>query len=155
MKITEAKEALCSALNDIAAMASKFELNVNVSCSTANHDLETVSDDSEDAAIISGEISVGNNGAEENLIFECALSITDGEVSEEEIAREVSTVRGSMTELCEKLDGGMETSEAFTAVLPEEEAPVQAPAYDNKKFYIYGSIIAAAIVIILILGRLL
>lgn len=156
MTVIEARDALLLALEDISKKAIEKGLTADVKCFIADHDLNELSpDDLSKAALVSGEISVGTEKSEEKLVLECALSITDGDISSEEMLREVNVMRCSMTELCEKLDETGSAEEAFTAVAPEEEIPEAPRTYDNKRFYIACSIGAAAlIVLILIIGAL-
>ena len=151
MKIIEARDALAVTLDSISKQAAEKNLTVNVRCFIADHDLNELSEeDLGKAALIAGEIAVNEAGSEEKLLLECALSITEGEVSAEEMLREVATIRESMKELCEKLDEAESTSEAFDAVLPEPEEPEPIHVYDNKKFYI-ASAIGAGVIILLVL----
>ncbi len=156
MTVIEARDALSLALEDISKKAVEKGLTADIKCFIADHDLiELTPDDISKAALISGEISVGTEKSEEKLILECALSITDGDVSPEEMLREVNVMRDSMNELCEKLDETGNAEDAFTAVSPEERIPEVPRTYDNKRFYIACSIGAAAlIVLILIIGAL-
>ena len=156
MTIVEAREALRLALEDIAKSATEKQLTADVKCFIADHDLtELAPENFEKAALVAGEILVGAANSEEKLMLECALSVTDGEISSDEILREVNTVRESMKELCEKLDESENPSEAFLAVAPEEEIPEPAHTYDNKRFYIACGIGAAVLIaLVLIIGAI-
>ena len=152
MNINEAREALALTLTDIAKSATDKGLTAETECFIADHDLNRLSDDTLDrAVIIAGEILVGASDSEEKLLLECAVGINDGEVAPEDMLREVNTLRGSMKELCERLDEKESATEAFESVVPEEELPEQPKVYDNKRFYIacgVGALVLIALVLI-------
>ena len=120
MNIKEAREALALTLTDIAGGAIEKGLTAQTKCFIADHDLNELSDDNIGSAVlIAGEILVGTEGSEEKLLLECAVCVNDGEVTSEDMLREVNTLRESMKELCEKLDEKGNAEEAFAAVVPE------------------------------------
>ena len=156
MKINEAREALALTLTDIAKIAEQKELSAETKCFIADRDLNELSDENAASAVlIAGEILVGADDSEEKLLLECAVCVNDGEVTSEDMLREVNTMRESMRELCEKLDEKGNAKDAFIAVSPEEEAPVPPRVYDNKNFYIACGIGACVIIaLLLIIGGL-
>ena len=152
MNITEARDALALTLEDISKKVTEKGLTADIKCFIADHDLvELTPDNLTDAALIAGEITVSAPGAEEKLVLECAVSVTDGDVSSEEMQREVNVMRESMRELCEKLDEASSPEDAFTAVVPEEEEPAPVHVYDNKRFYIACGVGAAALILLILL----
>ena len=156
MTVIEAREALTLTLRDIAGGATEKNLTADIRCFIADHDLNALSDDNlAEAALVAGEITIGKDDIEEKLVLECAVSVNDGEVSSEEMLREVNVMRDSMKELCEKMNESESAADAFNAVVPEEEAPAPVHVYDNKKFYIACGIGAAVlIVLVLLIGGL-
>ena len=156
MTVIEAREALALTLKDIAANATEKNLNADTKCFIADHDLLELSEDNcADAALVAGEITISQDGLEEKLVLECAVSVTDGEVSSEEMLREVNVIRESMRELCEKINETDSAEDAFNAIVPEEEAPTMPKIYDNKRFYIACGIGAATLIaLVLLIGAL-
>ena len=156
MNIKEAREALALTLTDIAGGAIEKGLTAQTKCFIADHDLNELSDDNIGSAVlIAGEILVGTEGSEQKLLLECAVCVNDGEVTSEDMLREVNTLRESMKELCEQLDEKGNAEEAFAAVVPEEELPEPPRVYDNRRFYIACGVGALVLVaLILIVGGL-
>ena len=154
MKITEAREAFIDAIEDIKKTLANNGLTAESKCYTADHDLSVVDDgDTLNAALIAAEISVSAAGTEEKMLLESAISITDGEVSSDELRNEISILRGTAGEICEKIKETGDAKEAFKSFeLPEEELP-ESPKYDNKKFYIGGAIAVAVILILIIIFK--
>ena len=156
MNIKEAREALALTLTDIAGAAIEKGLTAETKCFIADHDLNELSDETiASAVLIAGEILIGEDGSEEKLLLECAVSVNDGEVTSEDMLREVNTLRESMKDLCDKLDEKGNAKDAFTAVTPEEEIPEPPRVYDNKRFYIACGVGALVIIaLVLIVGGL-
>ena len=156
MNINEAREALALTLTDIAGAAIEKGLTAETKCFIADHDLNELSDERiASAVLIAGEILIGEEGSEEKLLLECAVSVNDGEVTSEDMLREVNTLRESMKDLCDKLDEKGNAKDAFTAVTPEEEIPEPPRVYDNKRFYIACGVGALVIIaLVLIVGGL-
>ena len=154
MNITEAKNALCEALKNVCEDAENRGMKTEVKCFVADHDLNEVSEDSPKAQLISGEITVtSDENQEKAILLECALSVEDGEVSNEEMLREVNTMRQSMKEVCNTFDEVGSAESTFTSIEKEQEVPMPEPkVFNNRDFYIYGSIIAGiALILALIL----
>lgn len=145
MKITESKIALYEALVSISADAAKRGMKANVRCFTANHDLEEVDENDAGAVLIAGEIRVTSDEKnDKEILLECALSVEDGEVSEDEILREIGNIRSSMKEVCDTFDNVGSAESTFDTIEKEQQLPAEEPkTFDNKQFYIWGSIIAA------------
>ena len=153
MKITESIEALQEALLSIAKSAEERGLKTEVKCFAADNDLVELEQESPRAALVAGELTVKSDG-EDKIILECALSVIDGEVSSEEMLSEVNTLRESMKDLCNKFDESGSADGMFNAVAKEHEVPMpEEKVYDNKKFYIYGGIaVAVVLILVLLLG---
>jgi len=149
MNITESKKALFDALMNIGKDAEERGMEVSVNCFTANRDLECVDENDASAVLIAGEVTItSSENLQKEIVLECALSIEDGEVSEDEILREVTNVRCSMKEVCDTFDQVGNADGTFETIEKEQEIPEEEPkTYDNKQFYIWGSIIAAAALI--------
>lgn len=151
MNINEAREALTLALNNIAEDAKGKGLDTGVKCFIANHDLcEISNDNSIEASIVAGEITLISTSTEKKMILECAVSVSDGEVSSEELLNEVNSVRNNMKEILDKLNSASDAEEAFSSFEPNEETIPESPRYNNKNFYI-ASGVAVAIILLLIL----
>lgn len=154
MKFTEAYEAFSNAINDIKNMLTDSGFDVNFRCYTADRDLNELSEDaSNDAALIAAEITVGANGTDKKMILESALSITDTEVSPEEIRNEIGLLRKSAKEICDKQNETGDFDQTFKSFETEEEPIPEGPKYDNKKFYIGGAIAIVALIILVILFK--
>ena len=145
MNITESKNALYEVLQNVSEDAINRGMNAEVRCFTANRDLEEVEESDPKVALIAGEITVtSEEKADKQIVLECALSVEDGEVSPDEMLREVNNIRQSMKEVCETFDNVGNAENTFDAIEKEQEIPVEEPkTFDNKQFYIWGSVIAA------------
>ncbi|MBQ9071175.1 MAG: hypothetical protein IJY23_07520 [Clostridia bacterium] len=154
MKITESRVALYGALKDVSGLAEERGITAEVKCFIADHDLCEISEDNLGAAaLVSGEITLFAEGSDKKMILECALSITDGEVSPDEMLREVTAVRDNMKQILEKLDETKDVEKAFASFEPEEEPVADEPKYDNKKFYIYAGLAVAVILLLVLLFK--
>lgn len=152
MKTIESRDALAAALNNIAELATENGLKAETRCFIADHDLIELSEDElSAAALIAGEITVSADGTDEKMLLECALSVTDGEVSDDEIISEVGTLRANMKEICSKVSELGNAKDAFEALSPEEPEAKEEPKYDNKRFYIIASIVAVAVIVLMVL----
>ena len=153
MNITESKSALYEALKNISADAESRGMTAEVRCFIADHDLNEVKEDDPKAVLIAGEISLTSNENEEKkILLECALSVEDGEVSSDEMLREVNTIRGSMKEVCDTFDNVGDAEGTFNAIEEEQTPKMPEPkVFDNTQFYIYGGIAIAAVIILLII----
>ena len=150
MNITESKNALYEALKNVCEEAESRGMKTKVRCFVADHDLNEVTEDSPKAQLISGEITVTSDEKDDRaILLECALSVEDGEVSSEEMLREVNTIRTSMKEICATFDEVGGATDTFNSI--EKEQTVEVPeqkVFNNKDFYIWGSIIAVAALIL-------
>ncbi|MBE6537445.1 MAG: hypothetical protein E7673_05775 [Ruminococcaceae bacterium] len=153
MNITESKNALYEALKNVSEDAVKRGMKAEVRCFVADHDLMEVSEDSPKATLIAGEITVTSDENEDKeILLECALSVEDGEVSSEEMLREVNTIRGSMKEICETFDSVGSAGGTIESIEKEQQVDMPEPkVFDNKNFYIYGGIAAAVVLILVII----
>ena len=153
MNITEAKNALCEALKNVSEDAINRGMEAEVRCFTANRDLEEVDESDPKAFLIAGEITVtSEEKADKQIVLECALSVEDGEVSSDEILREVNNIRNSMKEVCETFDNVGNAESTFDAIEKDQELPVEEPkTFDNKQFYIWGSVIAGIALLLTLL----
>lgn len=153
MNIHEAREALALTLTDIAGQAAAKGLETETKCFVADHDLNELSDENIAAAVlIAGEIVIAAPNSEQKLLLECAVSVNDGDVTPEDMLREVNTLRESMKDFCDSLDEKGNAEDAFAAVAPEEEEPEAPRVYDNKRFYIacgVGAIVLIALMLII------
>lgn len=150
MNITESKNALYEALKNVSEDAISRGMTAEVRCFTANRDLEEVSESDPSAVLIAGEIAItSEEKKEKEILLECALSIEDGEVSGDEILREVNNIRSNMKEVCDTFDKVGSAENTFDTIEKEQELPKEEPkTYDNKQFYIWGSIIAGVALIL-------
>ena len=155
MNVKDAKAALICACEDLVKEANDKKLNADYRCFTANIDLEEIDENAENVALIAAEISVGAENSEKAVILESAVSVSDGDVVDDEILREVSTLRENLKEVFAKVDESNDANAAFDAIEEETSLPIpEQKVYDNKKFYIYASIFAAAVIIVLLLSKL-
>ena len=150
MNVTEAKNALYEALKNVCEDAESRGMTTAVKCFVADHDLNEVAEDSPKAQLISGEITVTTHEKEDRaILLECALSVEDGEVTAEEMLREVNTMCNSMKEICATFDEVGSAENTFDSIEKEQEVEVPEPKiFNNKDFYIWGSVIAGIALIL-------
>ena len=135
MKIIESRDALLHAILDVAKSAEEHGLSAEAKCFIADHDLAPLSDGAcESAALIAGEITVSSPETEEKIVLECALSITEGEVSADEMLREVNTIRDNMREIIEKVHEYGNAKDAFAEMCKTDEPEDAVQTFDNKNF---------------------
>ena len=152
MEIIEARNALQNTLESIADEARAKGLIANTEVFITDIDFNRLDEDSTSGAyLIAGEISLGIEDSPEKMIFECALSLSDGEANADEMTSEISTIKANVREFIRKFEELGSFKKALDALSPEEEAPAQAPTYDNKSFYIYAGIGVAILVILMVL----
>lgn len=149
MNIKEAYEALSRTLCDIESIATKKGLVAESKCTVTDRDLVKIEDEGEYdalAALIAGEVAVGAEGSEKKILLECAISITDGNVFDDEMINEIRILRENVQQLCEKIDES-NVKESFAALCKEEagEEDKPAPVRSNKAFYI-GSLCVLGII---------
>ena len=87
----------------------------------------------------------------DGMVYETAISITEGECSDDEMASEIGTMRSSVRELIAKVAEATDKIAAFNDELDltdNDGEVVNEPVRDNKKFYIVASIIGGAALII-------
>ena len=140
MKTNEAYEALSRTLADIADTAKAKGLIAESKCTVTDRDLvalENENDYSQLAALIAGEVTVSAEGAEEKIVLECAVSITDGCVFDDEMVNEIRVLRDNVNALCGKIDAE-NVKESFEALCKDEagEEDKPEPVRSNKAFYI-------------------
>lgn len=156
MKIIEAKEALISACESLVAEATEKGLVADYRCFAANADLEEVDDSSSKVRLIAAEMTLGAEGTEKEMLLECALSISDGDVAEDEILREVGAMRENLREFYQTIDEMGGVTEALDKIAADSEEPApEVKVYDNRKFYIGASAVALLAIIIVIVARFL
>ncbi len=154
MKINEAYEALSNTFKNIKSEAEEKGITATYKCFTSDRDLIEVDINDDNVSLIAGEFTLGAEGTEEKIILECAVSITDGEIFDDEVIREITAIRESIRELYAKIDETGSAAAALSDIYKEEEQP-QPPAktYDNKMFYIYGGLAILVVAIILIISK--
>ena len=153
MNVTESKNALFEALKNISEEAVSRGMKADVRCFVADHDLNEVDENSPKATLVAGEIAItSDEKADKEILLECAISVEDGEVSSEEILREVNTIRSSMKELCDTFDTLGSAGSTIDSIEKEQTVEMPEPkVFDNKQFYIWGSVIAAAALILVLI----
>ena len=160
MNIKEAKEALERAFEDIAAMPREAGFSVKYECGYSNSEYERL-EDGDGAECIFGEMTLGVEGAEETVVFECAAGAFEGDgeaiVADEELAQNIGTVRENIRSFLADVNEAKATVEtesikdAFLAVIEREEkenaekTAAEAPK-SNAGFYIAAACGALAIV---------
>lgn len=150
MNVTESKNALYEALKNVSEDAVSRGMTANVRCFVADHDLNEVDEGDPKASLIAGEIRISSDEkADKEILLECALSVENGEVSSDEILREVNTMRGSMKEICDTFDNLGDAKNTFDTIEKEQQPDIPEPkVFDNKQFYIWGSVVAAIALIL-------
>ena len=163
MNTINAKEAMATALADIADEAIKFGCTAVANSGYSNAEYEKLSDDAIPECIY-GELTVGVEGAKETIVFECAVGVFEnaGElsVSDDELAQKIGELRGNLRGFIEDLKASEKESlkDSFTSVIDKEEAEKaseipQEKAKDNTMFYIAAALGAlAAVAFFLCLG---
>lgn len=151
MKITEAKEALVRAVENIAEEANAAGFNTQIRSKFADVDFGEYEEYCDEAKIVFAELTVGLEGARDDMVYECAISINEQECSDDEMASEIGSMRAAVRELIEKVSAAPDKLAAFNEELNAtdgDEEPVSEPVHDNKKFYIVASIIGGAALIL-------
>ena len=155
MKVTEAREALIKTIDDAIASLKEKGLEVEKNCFLADRDLLPTKGE-EGASLIVADITVCAPDTDEKVIMECAVSIEEGEVLNDEIIREITLLRQNIKEITDKIDEVGSAKDAFAILAKEEEPEVaDAPVASNKSFYIYAGIAAIVILIIAALAKAL
>lgn len=158
MIATKAKEALLSAVNNIAEEANAASLKTTIKCTYGDVDLNEHDEWCENARILFAELYVMHEGVKDAIIYECAVGIVNGEVADEELASRISKMRASVRELVSTIKDAENPEEEFRAQIVSidgEEEEIDAPAHDNKKFYIVTGVAAAVLILLLLLvGKL-
>ena len=109
--------------------------------------IEIPDGDASRASVLAAEIRIVDAESHAELAMESAVSIEGGEILNDEIAREATTLRQSVKEILDALECHS-AKDAFDAVMPEEdEEEPERPAFDNKMYYIIGGIVIALIII--------
>ncbi len=153
MTIIEAREALTNTFENIKAEAKEKGVIADYKCFASDRDLNETDVSDSTAALIAGELTLGADGTDEKVILECAVSITDGEVFDDEMLREITAIRESVRELYAKIDEAGSAVAALSEIYKESEESVpEVKTYDNKKFYIGAGIAVIIIIIIMILA---
>ena len=140
MNIKEAYEALSRTLGDITNIATKKGLIAESKCTVTDRDLIALTDEADYeqlAALISAEVTVSADGCDEKILLECAVSISNGSVFNDEMINEIRILRDNLSALCDKVDEE-NVSESFAALCKEEagEEDKPEPVRSNKAFYI-------------------
>lgn len=161
MKANEALEALERAVADIAGEANSAGFKTEICSKYADVDFEELREYSPEARMLCTDLTVGLEGAEESMIYQCVLAIDEGECSVDELSAEVADMRAAVRELIAKVGEAEDKLAAFNNELAEtdgeddESTEVDAPAHNNKRFYITASIVAAVVLIAAIIIRAL
>lgn len=140
MNINEAYEALSRTLCDITNIATQKGLVAESRCTVTDRDLNALENEGDYeslAALIAGEVTVSADGCDEKIVLECAVSITDGCVFDDEMINEIRVLRDNVSALCDKIDAE-NAKESFAAICKEEagEEDKPEPVRSNKAFYI-------------------
>ena len=131
MNARSAIEALSPTLLDIAKILDEAGLDTKTKCAFSDIELADQSEDSPRATGLWGEIifSLGDNAA----ALECAVSVYEGEVSDEEMLSEIASLRAEakrIAELCQAV-GRDKLFEALDA--PDGDGEDESE-FDEKKF---------------------
>lgn len=156
MNVKEAKEALIRAAEDLVAQAEEKKLTADYRCFTANVDLEEIDEDSSKVALIALELNLGAAECERAVVLECAVSVGDGAVDENEVLNEVAGLKSNVCDVYAKIDEAGSVNAALDAIVAETELPIpEIKTYDNRLFYIIGSIAALVILAVVIIAKVL
>ena len=148
MNVYEARDAFVKTVESIIAPLSDKGLVTDVRFFFSDRDLIEIPDENaERAAVLAAEIRIVDPKSHAELAMESAVAIEGGEILNDEIAREATTLRQSVKEVLDALEGHS-AKDAFDAVMPvEDEDEPERPVFDNRMYYIIGGI---AIILIII-----
>jgi hypothetical protein len=148
MNVNEAKEAFIKTVDSIIDPLLDKGLVVDTRYFFSDRDLIEIPDaDACNAAVLAAEIRIVDMESHAELAMEAAVAIENGEILNDEIAREASTLRESVKEILEALEVHS-VKDAFDAVIPhDDEDEPERPAFDNKMYYIIGGIAILLIII--------
>ncbi len=166
--------ALSPTLNNIAGILNDAGVDTKIKCSFSNFDLLDQSEATPASTNLYGEIlfSVGEDAA----MLECAVSVIDGEVSDDELRSEISALRAEARRIAE-LAGKVGCDKLFDALDAEtEENDAESEKFDEAEFdkleldellkdveqraknqqqsplpFIIGGVLAAAVVTVLLI----
>ena len=153
MTVTEAMQAFTKTVESIVQPLTDRGLAVDKRFYYANRELNEIgSDRCAEAAVIAAEVRVVDTESHAEIMFEAAVAIEDGDVLNDEIVREATTMRANVKELIEALETSENTTEAFSSLIPvEDEEPVKPVQHNNVPYYIGG----AVVVVLILLAALL
>ena len=155
MNVYEAKEAFTNTVESIIAPLAELGLSTDTRYYFSDRELVEIPEtEAERAAVIAAEVRICHPETKDELMFESAVAVEGGEVLNDEIIREATTLRESVSQLREALQNNERVGDAFASIIPPEDVPEVEPARDNKMFYIGGAIVAAVVIlVILLIGR--
>lgn len=125
-------EALSATLLDIAKILEDAGLETKTKCAFSDIELAEASEDSPRATGLWGEIifSLGENAG----VLECAVSVYEGEVSDEEMLSEITSLRAEAKRIAE-LAHSVGKDKLFEALdAPDEPDKDDAEGFDEAKF---------------------
>ncbi len=160
MKAHEAYEALEATLIDIAEILKNVGLKTETRCRFSGVDFDEHEAFGEGVAILFGEIFFFPEGTQERAALECAVGIDDGEVTNEELLREVSDLRAEAKRIASLITEDTRAEDIFK-LLEESESEKDdedtefdnGPEYETEKsgipwIYIIGGAVCLLLLII-------
>lgn len=153
MTVTEAMQAFTRTVDSIVDPLTERGLLIDKKFYYADRELnEITTDRCGEATVIAAEVRIVEQESHAEMMFEAAVAIDDGEVLNDEIVREATTMRANVKELIEALDTNENAAEAFSSLIPtDDEEPVKPVQHNNVPYYIGG----AVIVVLILLAALL
>ena len=147
MNVYEARDAFIKTIESIVEPLSVKGLLTDIRCFFSDRDLIEIPDENaEKAAVLAAEIRIVDPKSSEEIAMETAVAIEDGEILNDEIAREATTLRQSVQEILDALEDPI-TKSAFDNVLEDEEPEQEYPTFDNRMYYIIGTIVVIIVII--------
>lgn len=156
MKAIEAKEALVSTLENISDIITEAGLSAQVRCGFTDLDFDAVDESvPEGARVLFGDILVSAPGVKRQMVLECAVGIDEGEVTGDELLREIGEIRAAAKELAEMARSADRLADVFEEDGSQGEADeVESSERDDTKGKIFATVglllVAAAILFIIL-----
>ena len=154
MNVIEAKSAFLRTCEALCDEAREKGFIASFKCLATDRDLREVEIESESAAVLSAELTIEKDESQRAIVLECAVAVDGGEVSEDEMLREIGSFKANVKDYYEKIENaGVEGALDEVASETEEKKP-EEKVYDNKMFYIVGTAIGVAALVLVFLSKL-
>ena len=153
MTVTEAMQAFTRTVESIVDPLTERGLVVDKRFYYANRELDEIKcDRCAEAAVIAAEVRIVDTESHAEIMLEAAVAIEDGDVLNDEIVREATTMRANVKELIEALETSETTAEAFSSLVPiDDEEPIKPVQHNNLPYYVGGAVVVVLILLFALL----